>query len=329
MIELRNLNKTFHTQDGALTALDDINLTVQDGEIFGIIGLSGAGKSTLVRCMNLLERPTHGEVLVDGQDLMKLSPAGLREVRRNIGMIFQSYNLLEQRTVLRNVLYPLELTHEDRRTARTRAMQLLELVGLADRASAYPAQLSGGQKQRVAIARELATNPHYLLCDEATSALDPTTTDSILALLQTINRTLGVTVVVITHEMAVVDRICHRVAVIDNSRIVEMGAVDAIFANPRSAIARELILPHVKVAATVRGGAHVRLAFNGESTYKPLVSALILETGVPVSILFADTRDIGGKTYGQILLELPGEDRLAQRVTAWLDANFPSYSLEV
>lgn len=329
MIELRNLNKTFHTQDGALTALDDINLTVQDGEIFGIIGLSGAGKSTLVRCMNLLERPTHGEVLVDGQNLMKLSPAGLREVRRNIGMIFQSYNLLEQRTVLRNVLYPLELTHEDRRTARTRAMQLLELVGLADRASAYPAQLSGGQKQRVAIARALATNPHYLLCDEATSALDPTTTDSILALLQTINRTLGVTVVVITHEMAVVDRICHRVAVIDNSRIVEMGAVDAIFANPRSAIARELILPHVKVAATVRGGAHVRLAFNGESTYKPLVSALILETGVPVSILFADTRDIGGKTYGQILLELPGEDRLAQRVTAWLDANFPSYSLEV
>ena len=329
MIELRNLNKTFHTQDGALTALDDINLTVQDGEIFGIIGLSGAGKSTLVRCMNLLERPTHGEVLVDGQDLMKLSPAGLREVRRNIGMIFQSYNLLEQRTVLRNVLYPLELTHEDRRTARTRAMQLLELVGLADRASAYPAQLSGGQKQRVAIARALATNPHYLLCDEATSALDPTTTDSILALLQTINRTLGVTVVVITHEMAVVDRICHRVAVIDNSRIVEMGAVDAIFANPRSAIARELILPHVKVAATVRGGAHVRLAFNGESTYKPLVSALILETGVPVSILFADTRDIGGKTYGQILLELPGEDRLAQRVTAWLDANFPSFSLEV
>ena len=329
MIELRNLNKTFHTQDGALTALDDINLTVQDGEIFGIIGLSGAGKSTLVRCMNLLERPTHGEVLVDGQDLMKLSPAGLREVRRTIGMIFQSYNLLEQRTVLRNVLYPLELTHEDRRTARTRAMQLLELVGLADRASAYPAQLSGGQKQRVAIARALATNPHYLLCDEATSALDPTTTDSILALLQTINRTLGVTVVVITHEMAVVDRICHRVAVIDNSRIVEMGAVDAIFANPRSAIARELILPHVKVAATVRGGAHVRLAFNGESTYKPLVSALILETGVPVSILFADTRDIGGKTYGQILLELPGEDRLAQRVTAWLDANFPSYSLEV
>ena len=329
MIELRNLNKTFHTQDGALTALDDINLTVQDGEIFGIIGLSGAGKSTLVRCMNLLERPTHGEVLVDGQDLMKLSPAGLREVRRNIGMIFQSYNLLEQRTVLRNVLYPLELTHEDRRTAHTRAMQLLELVGLADRASAYPAQLSGGQKQRVAIARALATNAHYLLCDEATSALDPTTTDSILALLQTINRTLGVTVVVITHEMAVVDRICHRVAVIDNSRIVEMGAVDAIFANPRSAIARELILPHVKVAATVRGGAHVRLAFNGESTYKPLVSALILETGVPVSILFADTRDIGGKTYGQILLELPGEDRLAQRVTAWLDANFPSYSLEV
>ena len=329
MIEIRNLNKTFHTRDGDLTALDDINLTVRDGEIFGIIGLSGAGKSTLVRCMNLLERPTYGEVLVDGQDLMTLSAAGLRAVRRNIGMIFQGYNLLEQRTVLRNVLYPLELVHEKRDAAHARAMELLELVGLADRASAYPAQLSGGQKQRVAIARALATKPHYLLCDEATSALDPTTTDSILELLQTINRTLGVTVVVITHEMSVVDRICHRVAVIDSSRIVEMGAVDEIFANPRSKIARELILPRTKVAATVRGGARIRLTFNGESTCKPMVSALILETGVPVSILFADTRDIGGKTYGQMLLELPGEDRLAQRVTAWLDANFPSYSLEV
>ena len=329
LLKTEKLSKSFSNGGAMQHVLKNIDLQLYKGDFTVIMGASGAGKSTLVRCMNLLERPTHGEVLVDGQDLMKLSPAGLRKVRRNIGMIFQSYNLLEQRTVLRNVLYPLELTHEDRRTARTRAMQLLELVGLADRASAYPAQLSGGQKQRVAIARALATNPHYLLCDEATSALDPTTTDSILALLQTINRTLGVTVVVITHEMAVVDRICHRVAVIDNSRIVEMGAVDAIFANPRSAIARELILPHVKVAATVRGGAHVRLAFNGESTYKPLVSALILETGVPVSILFADTRDIGGKTYGQILLELPGEDRLAQRVTAWLDANFPSYSLEV
>lgn len=329
MIEIRNLNKTFRTQDGSLTALDDINLTVRDGEIFGIIGLSGAGKSTLVRCMNLLERPTEGEVLVDGQDLMKLSPKGLREVRRNIGMIFQGYNLLEQRTVLRNVLYPLELIHAPREEARKRAMELLHLVGLEDRASAYPSQLSGGQKQRVAIARALATNPHYLLCDEATSALDPTTTDSILELLQTINRTLGVTVVVITHEMSVVDRICHRVAVIDRSRIVEMGTVDEIFATPRSEIARQLILPRIKVASKVQSGRHVRLTFKGESTYTPVVAGLVLETGAAVSILFADTRDIDGKTYGHILLELPSEERMAQRVLSWLDANFPAYTLEV
>ena len=319
-LEIRDMTKRYDNGDG----VEHINLKIYEGEIVTMLGPSGCGKSTILRTIGGFLDVTDGDILIDNESIVKLPPE-----KRPTAMVFQSYNLLEQRTVLRNVLYPLELTHEDRRTARTRAMQLLELVGLADRASAYPAQLSGGQKQRVAIARALATNPHYLLCDEATSALDPTTTDSILALLQTINRTLGVTVVVITHEMAVVDRICHRVAVIDNSRIVEMGAVDAIFANPRSAIARELILPHVKVAATVRGGAHVRLAFNGESTYKPLVSALILETGVPVSILFADTRDIGGKTYGQILLELPGEDRLAQRVTAWLDANFPSYSLEV
>lgn len=221
MIELRNLNKTFHTQDGALTALDDINLTVQDGEIFGIIGLSGAGKSTLVRCMNLLERPTHGEVLVDGQDLMKLSPAGLREVRRNIGMIFQSYNLLEQRTVLRNVLYPLELTHEDRRTARTRAMQLLELVGLADRASAYPAQLSGGQKQRVAIARVFLKAPPILILDEATSALDSVTEARIQGAFDRLAR--GRTTLIIAHRLSTI-RSADRILVIQDGVIAEEGS---------------------------------------------------------------------------------------------------------
>ena len=243
MIELRNLNKTFHTQDGALTALDDINLTVQDGEIFGIIGLSGAGKSTLVRCMNLLERPTHGEVLVDGQDLMKLSPAGLREVRRNIGMIFQSYNLLEQRTVLRNVLYPLELMHEDRRTARTRAMQLLELVGLADRASAYPAQLSGGQKQRVAIARALATNPHYLLCDEATSALDVTVQKEILELLNTLRtrQGRGLSILFISHDISLVQQFCDRVLVMYHGEIVEEGTPDEVIRNPQNDYTKRLI----------------------------------------------------------------------------------------
>lgn len=332
-VSVKNVSKQFDNVE----VLRDINLTVEKGTVVSILGSSGSGKSTLLRCMNWLEQPDRGEIHIGGQRLgideqrgRAMSHRQLAKIRERVGMVFQSFNLWPHLTVQQNVSEALlRVKGMKRDEAKAMAMQQLEKVGMAHKADVYPITLSGGQKQRVAIARALATNPHYLLCDEATSALDPTTTDSILALLQTINRTLGVTVVVITHEMAVVDRICHRVAVIDNSRIVEMGAVDAIFANPRSAIARELILPHVKVAATVRGGAHVRLAFNGESTYKPLVSALILETGVPVSILFADTRDIGGKTYGQILLELPGEDRLAQRVTAWLDANFPSYSLEV
>lgn len=329
MIEIKALTKTFHTRTGTLTALDNINLSIHDGEIFGIIGLSGAGKSTLVRCINLLERPDAGEVWLDGRDLMKLSNRELLEVRRGIGMIFQSYNLLEQRTVLRNVLFPLEISHTPRDKARGRAKELLELVGLADKADAYPSQLSGGQKQRVAIARALATQPRYLLCDEATSALDPNTTASILELLQMINRTMGVTIVVITHEMAVIDKICHRVAVIDKSHIVEMGAVNEVFANPQSDIARELILPHVKTTASVRGGPRVRLVFNGESSYSPVVSNLVLECGVPVNILFADTKDLDGKAFGHILLELPDDPRQSGRVIAWLDRNHPSYSLEV
>ena len=331
MIEIKHLNKTFPSRHGSgeIVALDDINLTVRDGEIFGIIGLSGAGKSTLVRCMNLLERPTAGEVLIDGQDLMALSHKELLAVRRNIGMIFQSYNLLEQRTVLRNVLYPLELIDTPKEKAVARAMKLLELVGLADRKDSYPSQLSGGQKQRVAIARALATEPHYLLCDEATSALDPNTTAAILELLQTINRTMGVTVVVITHEMTVIDKICHRVAVIDKSHIVEIGSVDEVFANPQSERAKELILPRVKVASSIESGRRIRLVFNGESSTKPVVSSLVLECGVPVNIMAADTKDIGGKAYGQILLELPPEERQVQRVLAWLDHNFPSYNLEV
>lgn len=330
MIEIKNLNKTFPSRHGGGTvvALDDINLTINDGEIFGIIGLSGAGKSTLVRCMNLLERPTEGEVLIDGEDLMHLRTSSLLRIRRNIGMIFQSYNLLEQRTVLRNVLYPLELCHTPHDRAVERAMELLELVGLADRAKAYPSQLSGGQKQRVAIARALATEPKYILCDEATSALDPTTTTAILELLQKINRTMGVTVVVITHEMAVIEKICHRVAVIDKSHIVEMGTVDAVFSNPQSQIARELILPHTKVAPTIEGGRRVRLVFNGGSSFKPVVSSLVLETGIPVNIMAADTKDIGGRAYGQILIELPADERSAARVMNWLDQNFPSYSTE-
>lgn len=328
MIELRNVSKIFPTPNGDVVALQDINLTIRDGEIFGIIGLSGAGKSTLVRCINLLERPTEGQVLVNGQDLTDMSRSQLLTVRRSIGMIFQSYNLLEQRNVLRNVLFPLEINNTPKAAALARARELLELVGLADREKAYPSQLSGGQKQRVAIARALATNPGVLLCDEATSALDPNTTQSILDLLQEINRTMGVTVVVITHEMSVIDRICHRVAVLEGGNIVESGDVSQVFANPHSAIARELILPRTRAVAGLSGRTRVRLIFNGENSDKPVVSNLVMECGVPVNIMFADTKDISGRAYGQILLELPDNDGQVTRVLTWLDANHPAYSVE-
>ena len=234
MIEIRHLNKTYRTADKDIVALEDINLTINDGEIFGIIGLSGAGKSTLVRCINLLEQPSAGEVIVDGESITALPRKELLKLRRSIGMIFQGFNLLEQRSVLRNVCFPLEIAGVKKKEAKERAMELLSLVGLADRAEAYPSQLSGGQKQRVAIARALATKPKYLLCDEATSALDPTTTRAILELLHEINESLGVTIIVITHEMKVIDQICDRVAVIDHSRIAEEGKVSEVFTNPRS-----------------------------------------------------------------------------------------------
>ncbi|MBR1565507.1 MAG: ATP-binding cassette domain-containing protein, partial [Oscillospiraceae bacterium] len=232
MIELRQLSKTYRTETQSIVALENINLTIDDGLIYGIIGLSGAGKSTLVRCINLLEKPTGGQVFIDGRDITTLPRKELLRLRQSIGMIFQSFNLLEQRNVLKNVLFPLEVAGMERGEATARATELLELVGLADRLASYPSQLSGGQKQRVAIARALATRPRYLLCDEATSALDPNTTRSILELLGQINETLGVTIVVITHEMRVIEQICDRVAVLDQSRIAEEGTVAEVFAHP-------------------------------------------------------------------------------------------------
>ena len=318
MIELRGLGKTFQTANGDITALRDISLTIEDGEIFGIIGLSGAGKSTLVRCINLLERPTSGQVLIDGQDLMQLSHRELLRVRRSIGMIFQGFNLLEQRNVVDNVAFPLETAGEKKAAARARARELLALVGLTERENAYPAQLSGGQKQRVAIARALATRPKYLLCDEATSALDPNTTRAILALLQRINRELGVTIVIITHEMKVIDQICDRVAVIDHSSIAEEGKVSDVFTNPQSQIARELILPQDISAAQTSGGAQLRIIFSGENAKQPVLSQLTLECQVPVNILFADTKEVEGKAYGQMLLELPCDEGQAEKVRSWL-----------
>lgn len=328
MIEIKNLKKVFKTSNGPIVALDNINLTINDGEIYGIIGLSGAGKSTLVRCINLLERPTEGCVVLDGRDLTKLTKRELLETRRNIGMIFQGFNLLEQRNVLQNVCYPLEIAGVKRREARRRARELIKLVGLDDREKSYPSQLSGGQKQRVAIARSLATEPKYLLCDEATSALDPNTTQSILQLLKEINEKLGVTIVVITHEMKVIDSICDRVAVIDNSRIAEEGLVSEIFTSPKSEIARSLIIPQAKAAERVDGGRRLRIVFDGEESTEPVIANLVIECGVAVNILFADTRDIDGKAYGQILIGLPDNERQAERVRMYLDDKKIKYSDE-
>ena len=329
MIEIVGLNKTFETTNGPLQVLRDIELTIEDGEIFGIIGLSGAGKSTLVRCINLLERPTTGMVRIDGRDMTQLPREALLKTRQSIGMIFQSFNLLEQRSVLQNVCFPLEIANVKRADAKSRAMELLEMVGLADKSKSYPAQLSGGQKQRVAIARAMATKPKYLLCDEATSALDTATTQSILHILKEINKALGVTIVVITHEMKVIDQICDRVAVLDNSRIVEIGNVSSVFTAPKSEIARELILPRAKATESITEGAIIRIIFNGESSYRPVVSNLVLECQAPVNILFADTKDIDGKAYGHMLLQLPDEPHQAERVCTWLDVNGVTYSREV
>ena len=318
MIELKDLSKTFNASSGTVEALKDINLTINDGEIFGIIGLSGAGKSTLVRCINLLERPTYGSVIIDGKDMTQLSRPELLEMRRSISMIFQGFNLLEQRTVLRNVTFPLEISGVKLKDAKEKALKLLKIVGLEEKAAAYPAQLSGGQKQRVAIARALATDPRYLLCDEATSALDPNTTRSILELLDTINQTMGVTIVVVTHEMKVIDQICDRVAVIDQSRIAEVGKVSDVFTNPKSEIAKELILPQDRAALDTTGGQKLRLIFDGEYSQEPLLSKLILDCQAPINIIFADTREFDGAIYGHMIIELPSDYRQADKVITWL-----------
>ena len=326
MIELKNITKIYNSPEGPVTALNDVSLQINDGEIFGIIGLSGAGKSTLVRCINLLERPNSGQVIIDGEDLTAMKRSELLLVRRNIGMIFQNFNLFEQRNVTRNITYPLEIAGVPRQEARKRAAELLELVGLSDKSHAYPSQLSGGQKQRVAIARALATKPRYLLCDEATSALDPTTTQSILALLKEINRTLGVTIVIITHEMKVIEKICGRVAIIDSSRIAECGPVTEIFARPSSDIARQLIRPAEAPFARSLSERKIRIVFNGEEAKRPVIAQLVTECRAAVNILYADTKEIDGRAYGQMILQLP--EGSAETVTRWLRDNAIEFSEE-
>lgn len=319
MIELKGLTKEFKTSKGMMRAVDDVNLTIHDGEIFGIIGFSGAGKSTLVRCINLLERPTAGSVLVNGTDLTKLSNKELRAARKNIGMIFQQFNLLAQRTVEANIRYPLEISGVSKADADARVAELLDLVDLADKAKAYPIQLSGGQKQRVAIARALASNPKIILCDEATSALDPITTSSILDLLKTLNARLGVTVVVITHEMRVVEQICDRVAVMSDGQIKEEGTVRDVFLHPKSETARKLIEPtHASPAIEDIPNA-LRIAFTGEESGAPVISDMTIACDVMVNILSANTENIGGKAFGQMLIEMPSDADAQERIKAYLD----------
>ena len=329
IIQIQHLTKTFGSGEGAVTALEDINLEIQAGEIFGIIGLSGAGKSTLVRCMNLLERPTSGSVIVNGKEMTALTERELREARRSVTMIFQGFNLLMQRTVLQNVCFPLGLGGMSKQQQKARALELLDLVGLADKAAAYPAQLSGGQKQRVAIARALATDPKVLLCDEATSALDPTTTASILELLKDLNEKLGVTVVVITHQMIVIEEICSRVAIIADSHIVESGAVSEVFRHPKTSAARQLIIPGSEAARKFTGQGKVyRITFDGTTSDQPVVAGMVLACGEPVNIWFADTRDIDGKAYGHMLVQLPESEVTAGRMLSYLDEIGVTYEEE-
>ncbi len=310
MIEIRNLTKTFRTAEGEVEALKNVSLTIADGDIYGIIGMSGAGKSTLVRSINMLERPTDGSVIIDGKDLGSLSEKELRAERRNITMIFQGINLLMQRTCLKNVCFPLELEGVKKADAKKRAEQLLKTVGLGDKLKAYPAQLSGGQQQRVAIARALATNPKVLLCDEATSALDPQTTHSILSLLKEINREMGITIIVITHQMSVVEEICSRVAILDNGSVVEEGLVSDVFASPRSDAAKRLVFPEAEEINTQAkpGETRIRVVFNGaQAAGTPIIAQMALDKGITANILAASTKSIGDKAYGNMLLGISGD----------------------
>lgn len=334
MIELKNLCKIFKTVDGDVFALKDINLTINDGDIYGIIGMSGAGKSTLVRCINMLERPTSGTVTVSGREMSSMKTADLRQMRRKVTMIFQGFNLLMQRTCLQNVMLPLKLDKKQNATsesAKEKALQLLDMVGLKERANSYPAMLSGGQQQRVAIARALATQPEVLLCDEATSALDPKTTHSILELLKNINQKMGITIIVITHQMSVVQEICNRVAILENGEVVEEGNVSDVFANPKARATRNLISPEAADALELIGnvGQKIRVVFNGAvASREPLIAKMAIDRGIMASILGASTRSVGDKAYGYILLEIPGTAEDLARAVTYL-SEIPDINVQV
>lgn len=314
IIRVEKISRTFETNNGQVEAVQNISFSIDKGEIFGIIGLSGAGKSTLVRCLNLLEKPNEGSIYIEGKNLMELSEKELRKERQDIGMIFQHFNLLMQRNVLDNVCFPLEIAGVSKRKARQRAMELLETVGLSEKAKAYPSQLSGGQKQRVAIARVLANNPKILLCDEATSALDPQTTKSILTLLKEINQKYGITIVVITHEMAVIQEICSRVAVLDHGKLVEENTVEELFRAPKTEEAKKLILNEVKHITEMKGKRMIRVTFDGKSAFEPMIGNVTLEYKTPLNILYANTKTINGNAEGEMILQLPESKEIADRM---------------
>ena len=316
-IEIRGLSKVYPIPGGEVHALTNINLTIEKGDIYGIIGMSGAGKSTLIRCLNRLDTPTDGQILIDGENILAMNKKQLRATRRRMAMIFQQFNLLMQKSVARNVRYPLEIAGVPKKQANERVMELLKIVGLEDKANAFPAQLSGGQKQRVAIARALASDPEMLLCDEATSALDPMTTQSILALLQKINQELGITVVLITHEMAVIRQICNKVAILDGGLLAEEGSVDDVFMHTKSAAGRRLfgILPEQE---EIPAQPAIRIVFDGESAEQPVISKLVKEIGLDVNILSADIRQLNQKVYGQMMIARPDDPFELQQVIEYL-----------
>ncbi len=301
IIQIKNLSKVYPSKKGDITAINNINLEIEENDIFGIIGLSGAGKSTLIRCINYLEKPTSGEVVYKGVSLANLKEKELRNVRKEIGMIFQRFNLLEQRTVLKNVMLAGELSHNE--NVKEKAIKLLELVGLKDKMNDYPSSLSGGQQQRVAIARALMTEPKILLCDEPTSALDPETTSSILELLKSLNKNLGLTIIIISHQMSVIEAICNRVAIIDNAQIVECGQTMDVFLSPRTEIGKKLIYSG-QINTKLNDEKLIKLIFNGEVD-SPIIANIVCDCNILVSVMYASTKTIDDKVYGQLIFKLP------------------------
>ncbi len=318
MIKIEHVSKTFEVKGEPFYALKDINLTIDKGDIFGIIGMSGAGKSTLIRCLNFLEKPSEGNIVVNGKDLGSLTEKELRKTRTRISMIFQHFNLLMQKNILDNVCFPLEIAGMKKKEATTKAMELLEIVGLTEKAKAYPSQLSGGQKQRVAIARALASDPEILLCDEATSALDPQTTKAILALLKEINKKFGITVVLITHEMTVVEEICSHVAILSNGELVETGTVHKLFTSPQSEEGKKLIYGAETGALFEENNRCIRIVFSENSSFEPVIANMILQFKAPVNIMKADTRNIEGTAKGEMVLQMPEDPELAAKMVAYL-----------